>query len=112
MTVSEILNEMPITIAEIKSKNEKIKKRDVELGFRTSRTEEYLNHFVLKDSLKLQETLKKLDIARLKDEQIVKIADLMPKTVDDLKVILQAYTVTITKENMKKIIDEVLKVSA
>ena len=36
------------------------------------------------------------------EQGIAKIVDLLPKTTEDLKAILQAYTVTITKENMKK----------
>ena len=111
MTAPEIVKEVPICIAEVKQEIDKIKKRDKELGFRTARTEEYLNYFSNKDSLKLLESLKKLEIARLKDEHIVKIADLMPKTVEDLKIILQGYTVTITKDNMAKIVEEVAKFS-
>ena len=111
MTAPKVIKEIPISIAEVKNEIEKIKKRDKELGFRTARTEEYLNYFTKKDSLKLIEALKKLDIARLKDEHIVKIADLMPKNVEDLKIILQAYTLTITKDNMSKIIEEVAKFS-
>lgn len=109
MSAPNVIKETPLSMAEVKQEIDKIKKRDKELAFRTARTEEYLNFFVNKDSLKLVESLKKLDIARLKEEHIVKIADLMPISVDDLKVILQGYTVTITKEHMQKIVDEVKK---
>lgn len=109
MTAPEIIKEIPISIAQAKLEIEKIKKRDKELGFRTLRTEEYLNQFANKASVKLMESLKKLDIARLKDEHIVKIADLLPITIEDLKIVLQGYTVTVTKDNMKKIVDEVNK---
>ena len=110
MAAPEVIREYPLSMAEVKGEIEKIKKRDKELSFRTSRTEEYLNHFVNKDSIKLIEALKKLNIARLKDEHIVKIADLLPRTVEDLKIVLQGYTVTITKDNIQKIVDEVNKV--
>jgi len=109
MSAPEIIKEIPLSMAEVKEEVEKIKKRDKELSFRTQRTDEYLQQFTDANSIKLIDSLKKINIARLKDEYIVKIADLMPKTVDDLKIILQGYTVTITKENMKKIIDEVNK---
>lgn len=95
---------------ELKEEVDKIKKRDKEVGFRTVRTEDYINQFINKDSAKLLENLKKLDIPRVKDEHIVKIADLLPRSVDDLKMILQGYTITITKENMQKVVDEVKKV--
>ncbi len=107
MTAPQVLKETPICMAQLKKEVDNIKKRDKELSFRTQRTDEYLAQFVHKDATKLVETLKKLDVARLKDEHIIKIADCLPKTVDDLKIILQGYTLTITKENMKKIVDEV-----
>jgi DNA-directed RNA polymerase subunit F len=109
MSTPTISSETPISMAEVKEEIDKIKKRDKELSFRTQRTEEYLSFFVQKDSKKLLDAIKKLDVSRLKDEHIVKIADLMPRSVDDLKIILQGYTVTVTKDNMKKIIDEVAK---
>jgi len=104
-----IIKETPISMGEMKAEVEKIKKRDKELGFRTQRTDEYLQSFAKKDSLKLLEGLRKMEIPRLKEEHITKIVDLMPKSVDDLKVILQGYTVTVTKENMAKIVEEVAK---
>ncbi|MBD3164674.1 hypothetical protein GF323_05735 [Candidatus Woesearchaeota archaeon] len=109
MAAPSVIKETPMSIAEVKAEIEKIKKRDKELGFRTQRTEEYINHFAKRESLKLADALRKMNITRLKDEHIVKIADLMPKTVDELKVILQGYTVTVTKDNLSKIIDEVKK---
>jgi DNA-directed RNA polymerase subunit F len=109
MSGPEIIKETPICLAQVKQEVERIKKRDKELSFRTQRTEEYLIQFVHQDATKLVEALKKLNISRLKEEHIVKIADLLPKTVDDLKIVLQGYTITVTKENMKQIIDEVNK---
>jgi len=110
MSAPKILSEKPISMIELKEEVDKIKKRDKEVGFRTVRTEDYINQFINKDSAKLLENLKKLDIPRVKDEHIVKIADLLPRSVDDLKMILQGYTITITKENMQKVVDEVKKV--
>jgi DNA-directed RNA polymerase subunit F len=110
MSTPNILKETPMCMAEVKAEIDKIKKRDKELSFRTNRTDEYLQQFVNKDSVKLAEGLRKLKIPRLKDEHIAKIADLMPKSADDLKSVLQGYTVTITKDNMNKIVDEVKKV--
>jgi DNA-directed RNA polymerase subunit F len=109
MSTPQIIKEAPISMAEVKKEVDKIKKRDKELSFRTLRTDEYLQQFVTKDGVKLVDALKKLNISRLKEEQIIKIADLMPRTVDDLKIILQGYTLTLTKETMKQIVDEVNK---
>ena len=55
----------------------------------------------------MYEKLVKLNIPRLKENQIKKIIDIMPKTVNDLKVVLQSYTVSINSESMKKIVDAI-----
>lgn len=109
MTIPQTIKEIPLSLAEVKEEVDKIKKRDKELGFRTQKTDEYLQQFAKEGTIKLIDSLKKLKIARLKDEYIVKIVDLLPRTVDDLKTILQGYTVTVTKDNMKKIVEEVNK---
>ena len=110
MTKPIVLSEKPISMAEVKKEIGKIKARDKELNFRSNRTEEYLNIFVKLDDKKadeLKQKLEKLKIPRLGEEHIVKIIDILPKTVDELKIVLQAYPLTITKENMQKIADAV-----
>jgi DNA-directed RNA polymerase subunit F len=102
----EIISEKPITMSELKQELEKIKKRDKELNFRATRTEEYLQHFETTD--KVEELFKKLEslkIPRLKAIHIIKIIDLMPQTVEELKVILQGYPITVNNDNLKKIAD-------
>jgi DNA-directed RNA polymerase subunit F len=108
----KIISEEAINIVDLKKDLDKIKKRDEEVGFRTNKTIEYLQDFVkLKptDAKKLYEEIEKLDIPRLKDVHINKVIDLMPSTVDELKIILQGYTLTVTKDSMQKIIDVVKK---
>jgi DNA-directed RNA polymerase subunit F len=46
MARPEVIKETPITIVELKEEIEKIKKRDGELNFRATKTEEYLGLFV------------------------------------------------------------------
>ena len=110
MPTAKILTEKPISMAELKEELAKIKKKE-ELNFRAAKTEEYLQQFVNKNSLQLTEKLKKLNIPRLKDAHIIKIADTMPKNLDDLKIILQGYTLTVNNENMKKIVEIISKSS-
>ena len=110
MAKPEILKETPITIAELKEELDRIKKRDGELNFRANKTEEYLAQFNILSSKKadeLKEKLVKLKIPRLKEEHISKIIDLMPTTVEGLKVFFQGYTLTISQDNMKKIVGAV-----
>lgn len=100
-------------ICKLKEELEKIKKRDKELNFRAARTEEYLQHFAtLKDSEELHKKIEVLDIPRLKEQHIVKIVDILPKTVDELKAVLQGYTITLNNENLKKIVEVIDKFAA
>lgn len=103
----KVLLEIPMPMAEVKEELKNIKKRDGELGVRAGKTEEYLNEFCRMDLMKardLYEKIEKLKIPRLRDQHIWKIVDVLPKTIDELKVVLQAYTVSVTQENMKKIV--------
>ena len=107
MTKPTLISEHPINMVELKGELEAIKKRDKELGFRSNKTEEYLNQFVtlsLKQAEDMEKKLRDLKISRLKDEFIIKIIDTMPTTVDDLKTLLQGYVVSINQEDMKKVI--------
>ncbi|MCP3682318.1 MAG: hypothetical protein GY861_06470 [bacterium] len=106
----EIISETPIPTNELKVEIEKIKKRDEEPNFRVVKMDEYLASFSTLSATKSKELiakLEKLNIPRLKDIHIYKIADLLPKSVNELKVILQGYTVTVNNENMKKIVDTI-----
>lgn len=105
-----ILNEKPVTLAELNDEITAIKKRDKELGFRTAKADEYLQHFKPLDTKKaneLKDKLDKLKIARLKPEMIVKITDILPATVDELKIVLQEFVVSVGSPDMKKIIEVV-----
>ncbi len=104
----EILSETPLCIPELQDELSNIKKRDGELNFRGNRTEEYLGQFKqlkLKDAKDLADKLAKLDIPRMKDMHIKKLINLLPETPEDVKVILQGYTLTVTQPNLKKIAD-------
>ncbi len=108
MVKPNIISEKPITLTELKQEIDKIKKRDKELNFRVGKTEEYLSHFVTLSKESEEELIKeleKLNVPRLRDIHITKIVDILPKTVDELKIILQGYTITVNNENLKKIAD-------
>ena len=107
MVNPKIVEEKPIGLAEIKAELGKIKKRDNELSARSSRMEDYLNQFstlTSEEYNKLVDELKKLDIPRLREIHMIKIADIIPETIEDLKIILQGYTLTVTNDNLKKIV--------
>ncbi len=108
MSKAKVISETSINIVQLKAELEKIQKRDGELNFRSQRTDEYLSQFVKitpKQASELYKQIEELNIPRLKDFHIHKIIDVMPTTVDDLKVLLQGYTITVKQENLKKITD-------
>ena len=108
MAENNIIDETPISMYELKKELEKIKKRDKELNFRATKTEEYLQQIIsFKKSDELYEKLSKLKVPRLKEQHIKKITEILPTTLDDLKVVLQGYTLTVNNENSKKIVDAV-----
>ena len=105
---TQILSETPINAYQLKEELTKIKKRDKELNFRAQKTEEHLALTAAhKNAQELFDKINKLDIPRLREQQIHKIIDIMPTTVKDLKIVLQGYTVNISAENMKKIVDTI-----
>lgn len=111
MSNLQVLNEMPLTMAELKERLEEVKKRDKELGERALKTYEYLNKFAQlkeKETLKLKEEITKLNIQRLKEKHIIKIIDVMPKDIESLKLIFSSENITIKQEDLQRIL-EVIK---
>ncbi|MFH0752648.1 MAG: hypothetical protein V1914_03565 [archaeon] len=103
----EIISETPVTFVELKDELSKIEKRDKELSFRGNKTKEYLNiatQLKLKDAKELKKKIEDLNVLRLKEKQIVKIINVLPKDTDSLKVVLSSDSVT-SKEDLKKILD-------
>lgn len=111
MPTFQVLQEKPVTLTEMRALLGQIKKRDEELSFRGTKTEEYLNVFAEMEQKKVEELMQKirdLNVPRLKEDHIVRIVDILPKNVEEMKILLQGYTLTVTKENMEKIV-KVLK---
>ena len=108
MADMQIISETPINIYHLKKELERIKKRDNELNFRANRTEEYLNQIaVSKNADELFEKIISLNIPRLKEQHVHKIIDITPITINELKVVIQGYPITLNNESMKKIVDTI-----
>jgi len=108
MSTIEVVEKKSVSMASLKEELAEIKKRDGELSFRGQKTEEYLAEFHLIKAKKAEELFGKISdlaIPRLKDTHVNKIVDLLPKSVAELKVILQGYAVPVTNDNMKKVVD-------
>jgi len=111
----EILSEQPVPISFAKEELERIKKRDGELSFRGKKTEEYFQSFAFLERKRAEELKKKLealDIPRLRDIHVVKIMDVLPQTLSELKTLLQGYPLTVKEDSMKKIVEVVVKYPA
>lgn len=108
MVKPEVIEARPISIAEVKNILGKIHKRDGELSFRGGKTEDHVNEMStlgVKKSQDLEKELTELDIPRFREQHILKIVDTLPENIEQLKLILSGYNVTIVKENLKKIQD-------
>ncbi len=84
-----------------------------ELNFRANKTLDFLNQVPMvkkKDGEKLMAELQKLEIPRMKDVHINKLVDTMPATVEEIKSVLSAYTITVSKENLDKIHEVLSKI--
>ncbi len=113
MTNPQFIEEAPLPLADVKEALEKIEERDKELSYRSNKAKEFLGLFVQIPKDKKDELKKKLvnlNLLRLKEAHIAKIIDFLPKTTEELKVILQAYSVNMPKKDMEKIISTVKEV--
>ncbi len=115
MAEIEIKNETPLSYAEVSKKLEivkKHKKAEEELGFRAKKAEEFLET-VGKDNIKkiedLQKKLAELEMPRIKNKQIINLANLMPEDEDSVKIILANDNITLKQEDVKKIVDCIKK---
>ncbi|MFH0978507.1 MAG: hypothetical protein V1837_04360 [Candidatus Woesearchaeota archaeon] len=102
----EVFSETPISYSVLASELKRIKKRDKELSFRALKTEEYLQQIIVLEEDKakeLLEKLNKLNVPRLKENHMIKLIDLLPTSPEEVKLILQGYTITVNQDNLKKI---------
>jgi len=110
MTGVKIISETPIGVYELKKELERIKKRDSEFSYRSVKVEDYLNHIIPTELAKKAESIfqeiTKQNIPRVRDIQIKKLIDLNPKTAKEVKAILQSYNITLTNEQVQKIVEQ------
>lgn len=110
----KILSETPTNASEVKKILDAIKEQDKELTFRAQRTLEHLESTGVlgaKKAKELENALAKLGIPRLKEQHIHKLIDILPKTQEDVKLILQGYALTVTNDNCKKIADTIVEIA-
>ena len=106
----KIVSQTPVTLSDLKQDIAKMKQRDKEPSIRVTRMEDYLNTFVEispEQGKELHAAITKLAINRLKEEHICKIVDLLPKTANELKVIMQGYALSLTNDASGKITETI-----
>jgi DNA-directed RNA polymerase subunit F len=107
MANPKFVEQKPLSLVDVKEELDKIEKRDEELNYLSNKAKEYLAAFIklsVKDRKELGKKLIGLDLTRLKEEHIVKIIDFLPKDIEELKVVLQAYPLSMPKKDQEAII--------
>ena len=107
MVSPQFMEEKPLSLVDVKAVLKKIEERDTELNHLSTKSKEYLEQFVKLTPTKKEELHKKLTalgLTRIKEEQLVKIIDFLPTTLNDLKVILAAYPLSLPKKDQESIV--------
>ena len=113
MVNPQFVEEKPLSLADVKSIMVNLEKRDTELNFLSKKSKEYAESFVTIPQEKREELYQKLvdlKLTRLKEEQFMKIIDFLPRSVNDLKIVLQAYPLSIPKKDQESIVQAVAEV--
>ncbi len=108
MSEFEVIEESPVTLVELKVALKSLASGKEQESFRIEKTKAYLEAFATeseKETKNLTQKITDLNIPRLKERQIIKIIDLMPKDLDSLKMMFSAENLTIKDEDLKKILD-------
>src|SRR3989344_7206277 len=107
MPSPQFIQETPLALADVKASLDSLEKRDGELNFLSGKAKEYLDNFTPIPAAKREELYGKLaglNLTRLKEEHFCKIMDFMPKTLDELKVVLQSYPLSLSKKDQESIV--------
>lgn len=101
MIGKEVLEEKPVTLAEVRQVLNKIKKEG-ELTYEQKVSLDYANEFGKAAVSKVHEALKKLNAEEIDDKIAVKILDIMPKTKEELGLIFEKVRFDLTEAKIKK----------
>lgn len=111
MVGKEIISEKPVSIAQVRQILEDISKKS-DLRYEQRLALAYAQEFAkltAEESEQLYKELVALNIPRLKDEHIVKIIDILPRTPSELNVILAKDKISLKKELQNEILSVVKK---
>ena len=102
-----IISKIPLTIAEVKETLDNLEKKG-ELSGGQQKIKDFatrFNKFNKDSAAKLIKELKSAEIPRMTDEAVVEIVNIVPTNEGELNTIFAGKHITVTKENLKKILD-------
>ncbi|MBS3171007.1 hypothetical protein J4449_00170 [Candidatus Woesearchaeota archaeon] len=108
MAEIEVLEEIPISLPEVKEAIESINKKDKSLSPRETKVLDYISkvsNLKIKEFNELKKKLEESGVERLKEKHIVKLIDIMPKDIDSLKAVFSGDNVILKQEDLKKILE-------
>lgn len=103
----DIIQQEAVSMTEMKEKLDKLKEKRKELNFRATKVHEYLEQTSELKKEQADELKKKIDelqVPRIKEKHIIKIIDIMPRNVEELKSLLSGENVTVKAEDLNKIL--------
>lgn len=102
-----IIEEKPLTLIEFKEKLVDIEKRDKEISMKAQKTKDYLTAYASKTKkvADARKSLQDLQISRLKERHIIKLIDLSPKNIDEIRSIFSGENLTVKQEDLNRILE-------
>ena len=107
MVNPQFVESKPMTLVDVKTALGMMQERDTELNYRSGKAKEYVENFVTLSPEKKEKLLKKLqelNLTRLREEHFTKIIDFLPETANELKIVLQAYPLSLPKKDQDGIV--------
>lgn len=114
MPSPQFVSETPLALAEVKAILHTVEKRDENLNFLSNKAKEQQELFVTLSKEKKDDLYSKLtglNLTRLKEEHYCKIIDFLPQNLEELKVILQSYPLSLSKKDQESIVAAVTEVA-
>ena len=105
MVNPQFVEEKPLSFADVKVILTALEKRDIEFNYLSKKSKDYLEAFPPTEKREeLHQKLMGLNLTRLKEEHLMKIIDFLPRTVNDLKIVLSAYPLSLPKKDQESIV--------
>ncbi len=108
MAEIEVLEEIPLSLIEVRESLESVNKRDKELSPKATKVVDYISktsNLKMKEFNELKKKLHESGVERLKEKHISKLIDIMPKDIDSIKAVFAGDNLILKQEDLKKILE-------